>query len=63
MNGERFFGNAMKMVVHDLDREHKGCWIDEIVAGGRDRLFRLLWDTQREGYATCAACCPSSQNP
>ncbi len=60
MNGERYLGDALKLVLHDLDREHKDCKIDEIVAGGRDRPFKLLWDAQREGYAVCAACFPQS---
>ncbi len=63
MNGERYLGDALKLVLHDIDREDDNCQIDEVVAGGRDRPFKLLWDAQREGYTACAICFRERQNP
>jgi hypothetical protein len=45
MNGERYCGNTDKKEVHDLDKEHTNCQIDEIIVAGHDKPstpWRLL---------------------
>jgi len=54
--GQKFLGNSETQVVHDLDNEKPDCWIDQIIAAGRDEPYVQLFDANGDGYALCPHC-------
>jgi len=61
MNGEQYCGNTAKKEVHDLDKEHANCQIDEIIRAGHDRPFTTLIAAHAAGYDNCAWCLGGSK--
>ncbi len=62
MSGERFLGDSISKVVHDLEKEKLQCKIDEIVRSGKEQPFKSLKDANLEGFNNCQFCLNNSKS-